>query len=140
MSDEKVAEIKPVVGTVFNLKDLNPGTWFDVEGGGRICLRVCGADKLREIRKQTVKKQKEYKNGQRFVFEETNEDLQSKLIWDYCIVTWENFLDAAGKPIPCNAENKSTLMGNSPFFSKIVANDMKKLAVEENEDEELEKN
>jgi len=125
------------MGTTFNMVELNPGTWFDVEGGGRICLRICGSDKLREIRKQTVKKKIEYKQGGRFVYDEVNEDLQGRLIWEYCIVNWENFFDADGKPIPCNIDTKNALMGNSPMFSKMVTANLTKLAdIEEAEDQE----
>ena len=123
------------MSTSFNMAELNPGTWFDVEGGGRISLRICGSDKLREIRKLTVKKKVEYKQGNRFVFEETNEDMQGRLIWDYCIVDWENFFDADGKPIPCNIDTKNALMGNSPFFSKMVTGYLSKLADMEEEGE-----
>lgn len=134
--EEKKFTAKPVTGTVFNLNELNPGTWFDIDGGGKICLRVCGSDKLREIRKQTVKKKSEYKKGGRFEFDVIDEDLQSKLIWDFCIVAWENLFDANGQQIPCNSDTKNALMGQSPAFSKIVTDAMKKLTDMESDEEE----
>ena len=39
-----------------NLENLNPGTWFEMEDGGRICLRVCAGDDYRAIRKAATKK------------------------------------------------------------------------------------
>lgn len=127
-------KVKSVVGgSVFNLGDLNPGTWFDydVATGSRVCLRVCGADKLREIRRQTVKKKAEYKKGERFTFDDYipgGEELNSRLLWDFCIVAWEKFFDANEITIPCNIETKNALMGGSPEFSSFVVDNMRKLA------------
>ena len=43
----------------FNLKDLNPGSWFYFDeknpADGRICIRVLNSKKLAEIRDKTVK-------------------------------------------------------------------------------------
>jgi len=127
--------------------ELNPGVPFTMEGGGIIYLRVCAGDDLREIRKKSVKKNKEYKrvdgNLQRLTYEEVDEDLQSQLIWDFCIVNWENLFSDAEKtkPIPCTSENKQKLMGKSLVFSKFVGESLQTLRGEEEvKAEEVEKN
>ena len=37
-----------------DLKNLNPGTWFTMEGGGKVCLRLCAGDDYLAIRKACV--------------------------------------------------------------------------------------
>lgn len=142
MSEETEVASK---GSVFCMDDLNPGQSFEMEGGGVVYLRVCAGDDLRDIRKKTVKKQKEYKkidgNLQRLTFEEVDDDLQSQMIWDFCIVKWENFFDAAGNPIPCTTENKLKLMGRSLTFSKFVGECLTTIrGTLETEEEAVEKN
>ena len=131
MSEEK--------GVVFNLAELNPGVTFDFEGSGKITLRVCAGDDFRNIRKQTSKKKVEYKNGQRFQVETIDEDLENQLLWDFCIIGWENFFDASGSPIPCTKENKTLLMGKSIKFSRFVLDCLNKIAEIETEQAEAER-
>lgn len=112
-----------------DLEDLNPGTWFDMEGGGRVCLRVCAGDDYRAIRKQATKKKVDYpKTGGRFPYEEVDEELQAQLLWDFCIVNWENIFDKDLKPIPCTKEFKLLLMGKSVVFSRFVTEKFTELA------------
>ena len=136
------------IGVVFDVDgELNPGTAFHMLGGGTVYLRVCAGDDLREIRKKTVKKAKEYKridgNLQRLTFEEVDEELQSQLIWDFCIVNWENLYSDKEKTklIPCTTENKLKLMGKSLTFSKFVGESLQTLrGDDEVKAEEIEKN
>ncbi len=135
-------------GVVFDVNgELNPGTPFTMDGGGIVYLRVCAGDDLKDIRKKTVEKKKEYKrvdgNLQRLTFEEVDEDLQSQMVWDFCIVKWENFFADEAKtiPIPCTPENKLKLMGRSLVFSKFVGECLQTLrGTLENEEEVVEKN
>lgn len=114
--------------TVFDIEgELNPGTWFELDGGGQICVRICAGEDLRAIRRKTVKKRVEYKNGGRFIVEDTNEDLENELLWDFCIVDWKNLFDAKGNEIPCTTENKVRLMGKSIQFSKFIRDCIDKL-------------
>ena len=136
-----------VGGVSFDLENLNPGTMFEMEGGGQLWLRVCAGDDLRDIRKKTVQKKKEYKkingNLQRLTFEEVDDDLQSQLVWDFCIVKWEKFFADEAKtiPIPCTTENKLKLMGRSLIFSKFVGDSLTTLrGTIEAEEEAVEKN
>jgi hypothetical protein len=126
-------------GVLFNLNDLNPGTWFDYENGSRVCLRVCAVDDTKNIRKQTTKKKIEFKNNQRVIYDEVNEELESQLVWDFCIVDWEKFFDSRGNSIPCNKEMKLLLMGKSLKFSNFVNEKIKILAdlVSENAEDEI---
>jgi len=130
----------------FDLENLNAGNWFEMDNGGKICLRVCDGDALRNIRKKTVTKKVEYKKVdnrlERFVVEDANDDLQADMIWDYCIVNWENFFDKNKKPIPCTPENKKLLMGKSIQFAKFVSECLDKLReeIEGEKKEDPEKN
>jgi len=123
--------------TTFNIED-KPGTWFDMEGGGRLQLRTMMLDDWKAIRKQTVKKRVDFKKVDgtpgRFEFEETDEDLQNELFWDRVIVNWEHFFDSKKKPIPCTKENKVLLMTRSAKFAKVMLESLKTLA----EDQEVE--
>jgi len=130
--------------TTFNL-DEKTGAWFDMEGGGRVQLRVIDVDDWKAIRKQTVKKKVDFKKVEgtpgRFEFEEVNEDLQNELFWDHIILAWENFFDGKGNPIPCTKENKTLLMSKSIKFSRFVADAMTTLAASETtQAEQAEKN
>jgi hypothetical protein len=135
-------------GVVFDIGgELNPGKPFEMEGGGKVWLRVCAGDDLRDIRKKTVKKKIEYKkvdgNMQRLSFEDIDEDLQSQMVWDFCIVKWENFFADAAKtiPIPCTTDNKLKLMGRSLVFSKFVGESLQTLrGTLESEEMVIEKN
>lgn len=113
--------------TTFDLKDLNPGTWFEIEGGGRVCLRVCAGGDLRAIRKQTVTTKAEFKDGRRITYEVTDEEKQNELLWDFCIVDWENLFDKEKKPIPCTKENKLLLMDKSIKFANFIGDCLKKI-------------
>jgi len=132
MSEEK--------GVIFDIGgELNPGVTFDFEGSGKMTFRVCAGDDFRNIRKQTLKKKVEYKNGQRFQIEVIDEDLENQLLWDFCIIGWENFFDASGNPIPCTKENKILLMGKSIKFSRFVLDCLNKIAEIETEQSEVER-
>jgi hypothetical protein len=117
--------------SVFDLKNLNPGFKFEMDGGGTIWLRVCSADALKQIQKQTTTQKIEYKRvdgkPQRIVSTITDDEASSEMIWDYCIVKWENFFDAEGNAIPCTKEMKMLLMGNSPKFSNFIINAIREI-------------
>ena len=104
----------------FNLNDLNPPAWFEHDSGARICLRVASAKDLDDIRKKTTTRKREFRRGQRFEYEEVNEQKQSELTWQFCIVDWHGLFDHDDKQIECSDENKVLLMQNSPVFSNWV--------------------
>lgn len=121
--------------------DLNPPTLFEFEDGGKVSLRICAGEDYRQIRRQCVKKKVEFKAGQRFEYQEINEELMNELLWDFCITGWENFFDGKMEPIPCTKENKVLLMGRSVKFSNFVSACLEKLTESQRIREEgLEKN
>lgn len=125
----------------FDLENLNPGTWFDFEDGGRICLRSLSTEEAMSITKKTTKPKVEYKYQQRFSFEETDEDKQFALMWDAIIVDWEGIETADGKIMDCTTENKVKLMKKSPVFSRAIRRFLEKLnELEAAEKEEETKN
>ncbi len=123
----------------FNLKNLNPGTFFQFEEGARICLRLCNADQYEKIRKQTTKKITSFKNGQKMTTEEIDDRAYNELLWDYMIVSWEGLDDDDGNPIPCTKEMKTLLMNESLRFAHWVSDRLRELTVmiaEENKEAE----
>lgn len=104
----------------FNLSDLNPGTTFDVGDGASITLRLCNGAALDEIYRSTSTRREVWKRGNRTVETEVDEARRSEMIWDYSIVEWSGIEDEEGKPIPCTADNKATLMNGSLVFSRMV--------------------
>ena len=131
-------------GTILNLEETS-GAWFSMDGGGRVELRTLSYDILKAITKQTTRKKVDFKKVEgtpgRFEYEEVNEDLQSELFWDYCIMGWENLFDSKEKPIPCTKENKVLLMTRSAQFAKFIAESLETLGTDEKEQAEvIEKN
>ncbi len=108
----------------FNLKDLNPGTWFYFDDSkpddGKISIRVLNSKRLAEIRTGTVKTEVEYRSGNRHEFQVIDHAKRDEMIWDYCIVDWEKLTDDEDNPIECNTANKIELMNNHIGFSTFV--------------------
>jgi hypothetical protein len=122
----------------FDLENLNPGTWFDFEDGGRICLRSLSTEEATAISKKVTKTKVEYKQGQRFSFEETDDDKAFSLMWDSVIVAWEGIETADGKPLECTTENKLKLMRKSPVFTRTIRGFLEKLTELETTEKEAE--
>jgi len=112
------------MSTVFSLKDPNPGAWFKFDEedpeSGEISVRAVNQAKRKDIQNKTVKRKVEYKHGQRFEFQDSNEDLFSELLWDYVIADWKGLEDDDGKPIECTTANKIFLMQNNVGFAAFV--------------------
>ena len=132
---------------IIDLDKLNAGTWFPMDGGGEVCVRVCAGDDYQAIRKQAVTSKSEIvfdpktRQAQKVREEIVDDLLQSSLLWDFCIVDWKNLLDAKEQPIPCTKEMKLLLMGRSPRFFTFISGCVEKLrAIEEQEGQALEKN
>jgi hypothetical protein len=122
------------------------GTWFEHDDGWKVSLRICSLDELKRIRKQTVKEKFTFKRldgaPYRVKWDETDEEAQSSMIWDYCIVDWQEMYDKDGEtPLALTAENKMMLMNKSAKFAKFVTDSMTKLnELQEQGKEESEKN
>jgi hypothetical protein len=124
----------------FDLDNLNPGSWFDF-GDARVCVRVCAGKDLEKIQKKTRKRRTEYRRGQRYAWEDVNEDQEFKMIFDYAILDWENINDANGVALVCNTTNKMLLLNGSPEFNTFIGRCLEQLTTDLNQiEEEEEKN
>lgn len=115
-----------------NLSELNPAVFFpfdedDEDNKGGVYLRLATGEILEKIRKKTTKKKVEFRRGQRFEVEETNDAKHSELLWDYVIHDWKGLEDENGDEIPCTTENKAMLMKKSVKFSGFIGNCVEQL-------------
>jgi hypothetical protein len=113
------------VGTKFSIKEPNPGVWFrfdeDDPSSGRICIRVLNPAMVQEIDKATSKEKWEWRQGQKFKSPpDIDEPKRDRMLWDYCIVSWERLEDDDGKPLECTLENKVKLIKENPNFFAFV--------------------
>lgn len=96
-----------------NFNSKNDGTWFYFDDSnpdlGGVCLRELSVEKAKEIDKLVVTTKKKFKRGQYVETKTVDTDLESKLIWDYCIVDWSK-IQLDGNDVKCNRENKSKMM------------------------------
>ena len=115
----------------FNMKDLNPGAWFKFEPddpeSGEICIRVLNAEKLAEIRNETIKTKVEYRNDNRFEYQDIDHSARDSIIWNYCIVDWKGLVDDEDNPIECTPDSKMQLMNGHIGFSMFVENCLERL-------------
>jgi len=58
---------------------------------------------------------------------EKNTEMETRLIWDYCIVDWKN-VQLDGEDVPCTTENKVKLMKQCLDFAKFVTTCIDELA------------
>ena len=125
----------------------NAGTWFPWHDS-RVCLRVCPASKLREFKKAAGAKpvseivfEPKSRQAQKIVSEKIgDEDMFSRLLWDYVIVGWEGFT-AKGVEFPCTAENKNLAINNDAKFASFVTKHLRDLGeIEEAEEAAASKN
>lgn len=128
----------------FDFSNLNPGTWFDFDNdkdGGKVCLKILSAEDSQKVRDQCIKKENIYRDGKQYINENLNEKLFVEMVWDICIVGWENIFDAENKPIPCTKEFKLVLMNKSVKFAEFVTGKLNLLReLKEGQSKEEEKN
>jgi hypothetical protein len=138
--DGRLKKERTVCMTVFDLDD-KPGVWFDLEGGGKVQLRVISPEDWIKIRKATVKKSPfvEKVDGVAMVFhqEVIDEDLQMAMIHEMSILDWDGLFDKNKNPIPCTAENKKKLMLKSEYFRNFVNEKLDILRKAESEELEI---
>jgi len=119
----------------FDLNELNPGVFFSFdeyegEDGGGVTIRLANGKILDEINKACIKKKVEFRRGQRHEVIIDNDELRSKMLWEYVIIDWKGLYDQDGKEIPCTKENKIMLMQGSVKFSSFIGNCVEKLTEE----------
>lgn len=123
----------------------NAGTWFyfneQDESKGGVCLRICAGADVRRIDEQSSKPKVEYKRGNRFAWKQVNDKQYDALLWDFCIVDWDQVENEKGDLLGCTKEHKTFLMDNSVDFAMFVGKHMEELTLlEEQEKKETEKN
>ena len=142
----------------FDIKNLNPGEWFDYPGDAdppeRVRIRLPDAKTLKEIDALTVKKEVEHvqprkKNGkidrrqglQRIEYEKViDESKREEMFIDRVITDW-NIKTPNGDDIPCTTENKVTMMYGSVEFNSFVNDCLEILGGEkEKQEKDQEKN
>ena len=127
-----------------NMGELNPSVKFDFsddEDSGCIYLRVMSPGKLAEVRDQTFVTKVEYKNNNRFEYQEIDYETRDRIIWDYCIHKWQGLTDDEDNAIECNTENKLKLINGHPGFAAFVNSCLDKLNADQDKQAEyLEKN
>ena len=131
---------------VFKIGDAE-GSWFEMEGGGRVKLKALSYSDFRDIQKQATKYgPPEYPklDGKhvRFQPEIVDSDLQLELTWDKSILGWEDLFDGNGNPIPCTREMKTALMLMKDDSFREFYNEKMKVLIDAEEDrmEAVEKN
>lgn len=130
---------------IVDLTDKTESGWFDLEGGGRVQLRLLDITDIRDMRKACLKTVPEYPKidgkYQRFEGQEFDGDLWNEMLWDRTIIGWEGIFDRNEKPIPVTKENKALLMMRAPEFVRVYEEGIKALkAAEEVRAEAAEKN
>jgi hypothetical protein len=124
---------------IVDLENPNPGTWFDLPDEGRISLKTLSLEELSDIRKKAVKNKVEYKQGQRFEFDDIDEDKIFNLSAQSFIVEWEGIKTKDGIEMPCTNDNKVLLMRKAPSFSKFVKKCLEELNRLQEEETEIER-
>ena len=99
--------------TIFDIEE-KPGTWFEMEGGGRVQLKTLSLRQYQKIFKATERKEPIFHEvgGKATLFERViiDEDLRRQMINDAAIPAWENLFDKNSTPILCTTENREILM------------------------------
>lgn len=114
-----------------DLDNLNPGTKFLLddanESAGYVVLRTAGTGTMAAIRKQAVKKKAEYRPNpkvgnrlERIEFQEVDDELLSKLLWDYVIMEM-SVPDVKGAIVPDTIDMKYLLMTECQDFNAFVS-------------------
>ena len=103
---------------------------FELEGGGKVHLRLLTVGDLKAMQKACVKKVVEYplledpatgkKRHVRFEAEEFDAEKFASMGHDRNITGWDDLFDRNEKPIPVTPENKDLLMERVPAFAEAV--------------------
>jgi len=117
-----------------SLKSPNPGVFFPFPGTktdedeGGITLRALNQETLTQIENITTTKKKKFRGNTPYDDVKVDERRKEELMWDYCIVSWENLQDDdAGEEILCTKENKALLMRKHFNFSVFVGDCIEQL-------------
>ena len=96
-----------------NFETKNEGQWFvfneDNPDQGGICLRILSSDEYEKIEKLTTSKKRKFSHGVAYDDVKVDENLASRMRWDYCIVDWKN-VSIDNELVECNKANKMRLV------------------------------
>jgi len=114
---------------MLDLNSDNKGKWFyfdpDNPKAGGVCLRELTTDENLRIEKLTVTKKRKFKRGAWIEDTTTNEELASKLRFDFCIVDWKE-VAIDGRKVECTKDNKVLAMKIINFV-KIILESLEEL-------------
>lgn len=134
---------------IVDLEDKDITGTFELQGGGKVHLRLLTANDLKEMHVACFRKRADYPlvgegkdaRYQRFEYEEFDAEKFTAMGHVRNIVGWEDIYDRNEKPIPVTPENKNLLMERVPSFAEAVREGNKVLKAREKEQTEaLEKN
>lgn len=116
---------------IVDLEDREQIGAFDLEGGGKVTIRLMTEKDINEIRAACVKPVVEFPllDGEyrRFESQAINHEQMAAMRIDRNIVGWELLFDRNENPIPVTLENKVLLMKKSELFRKAVEKGLKAL-------------
>ena len=97
---------------------------FELDGGGKVRLRLLTGTDLREMRKACTSSAVEYPKldgkFQRFEAESFDGEKWTQMSRDRNIVGWDDLFDRNETPIPVTSENRALLMERVPAFREAV--------------------
>ena len=114
--------------------------WFDVPGGGKVQFRPIPPMEYRKMAKRCTTQKIDFKKVEgtpaRLPYDSVDEDLMTRLFWDYAIVSWDEFSFRHPEtkelilctPKTCIADNKVILITCSSKFVAFANESMKTLA------------
>lgn len=117
--------------------------WFEMDGGGKVQFRPVPITEYRRIQKKTTKQKVDFKKVEgvpaRLPYEDIDQDLQTRLFWDYAIVSWDEFSFKHPEtkeliictPETCTVENKIILINCSKKFVTFANESMKTIDEDE---------
>ena len=105
-----------------NKEDSGTKFYFDEtnEEYGSVTIKSLDAEELAKITKETTHKSYKKIMGQIIPIEDINETKASKMLWDACIVSWENITEN-GEVVECNKDSKYRLMTKNIRFRTFVS-------------------
>lgn len=106
-----------------NKEDNGTKFYFDEndESYGSVTIKSLDAEELSKITKETTHKSYKKVMGQVIPIEDIDEKKSSKMLWDACIVSWDNVTEN-GEVLECNKDSKYRLMTKNVRFRTFVSN------------------
>lgn len=101
----------------------NAGTWFYFDSTneklGGVCLRELTTDEFDKIERMTTTKRKKFKRGVAYDDNIVNEEMASRMRWDFVITDWKE-VQLDGQAVECTTDNKVKMMKITDFVKFVV--------------------